>query len=353
MRLFILLLTTLVMGAVLAGPAAASLDDYEIGFDTKVDDATSEVTFRVIWDYDDTTSQATATLTRLEKGKPVVMASKAGIVRGVNSAGGLSDTAFDVKLQPDAASKKLLKKAGKIAATLSVTWANPGQPPIVTRTQKVDFEAITVCSPKTFKIPNANVFGGVTVTDLKLSGFSACSTARGVAAAFSACEYTATKLGGCKRTTFNGFKCFTQRAPLEQSTGEGDDDMPIEIGLEGSAECAKGVQKFSFSTAALYFPKAKPSRTTTACTPPAAFPEAGGSFTSLAASKGVTCATATAVAKAYATCATANGKGGRCVKKVRGYACREEAFTAGGVRTTTATCTSGTKTVSVGTERRV
>src|SRR3954452_5519491 len=74
------------------------------------------------------------------------------------------------------------------------------------------------------------------------------------------------------------------------------------------------------------------------CEPPAAFPEEGGSFTSLSAGSGVKCTSAASVATAWAECAAANGNGGRCVKKVKGYACAETATTSGPTRNSRVTC---------------
>src|SRR3954464_12974395 len=74
------------------------------------------------------------------------------------------------------------------------------------------------------------------------------------------------------------------------------------------------------------------------CDVPKAFPEEGGSFKSLSAGSGVKCTSAASIATAWARCAAANGKGGRCVKLVKGYACAEIATTAGGVRSAKVTC---------------
>jgi hypothetical protein len=89
------------------------------------------------------------------------------------------------------------------------------------------------------------------------------------------------------------------------------------------------------------------------CTPPATFPEEGGRFTSLSAGSGVKCTTASSVATAWAKCAAANGKGGRCVKKVKGYACGETATTVGTIRTSRVTCKKKKLAVKFGAERSV
>lgn len=90
----------------------------------------------------------------------------------------------------------------------------------------------------------------------------------------------------------------------------------------------------------------------TKCTPPRTFPEAGGTFTSLAAT-GATCKAATSVATAFAKCQAANGKGGRCVKKVSGYACQEQATTVGTTRTSKARCVKRKGVISIGETRTV
>src|SRR4051812_31415459 len=88
------------------------------------------------------------------------------------------------------------------------------------------------------------------------------------------------------------------------------------------------------ATPALADPGATVAKTTfKKCTPPKKFPEDGGGFKSLSAGSGVKCKKAASVATAWAKCAAANGKGGRCVKKVNGYACAEQATTSGYVRT--------------------
>jgi hypothetical protein len=89
------------------------------------------------------------------------------------------------------------------------------------------------------------------------------------------------------------------------------------------------------------------------CDVPATFPEEGGSFTSLSAGSGVKCTTAASVATAWAKCAAANGKGGRCVKKVKGYGCAEIATTAGTTRTSRVTCKKKKLAVKFGASRAV
>ena len=89
------------------------------------------------------------------------------------------------------------------------------------------------------------------------------------------------------------------------------------------------------------------------CEAPTAFPEDGGSFTSLSAGSGVKCTTAASVATAWAKCAAANGKGGRCVKKVKGYGCTESATTSGTIRTSRVTCKKKKSVVKFGASRTV
>ena len=89
------------------------------------------------------------------------------------------------------------------------------------------------------------------------------------------------------------------------------------------------------------------------CDVPKTFPEDGGAFTSLTAGTGVKCTSAASVATAWAKCAAANGKGGRCVKKVKGYACRETATTVGTTRTSKLTCQKKKLVVKFGATRTV
>jgi hypothetical protein len=89
------------------------------------------------------------------------------------------------------------------------------------------------------------------------------------------------------------------------------------------------------------------------CESPTTFPEEGGSFTSLSAGSGVKCTTAASVATAWAKCAAANGKGGRCVKRVKGYGCAESATTSGTTRTSRVTCKKKKATVKFGASRSV
>src|SRR4051794_10005894 len=89
------------------------------------------------------------------------------------------------------------------------------------------------------------------------------------------------------------------------------------------------------------------------CAAPTTFPEEGGSFTSLSAGSGVKCTSAASIATAWAKCAAANGKGGRCVKKVKGYGCGEVATTSGAVRASRVTCTKKKAVVKFGASRAV
>ena len=89
------------------------------------------------------------------------------------------------------------------------------------------------------------------------------------------------------------------------------------------------------------------------CDVPAKFPEDGGAFTSLTAGTGVKCTSAASVATAWAKCAAANGKGGRCVKKVKDYACQETATTVGTTRTSKVTCKKKKLVVKFGVTRTV
>jgi hypothetical protein len=89
------------------------------------------------------------------------------------------------------------------------------------------------------------------------------------------------------------------------------------------------------------------------CEAPKTFPEDGGSFTSLSAGSGVKCTSAASVATAWAKCAAANGKGGRCVKKVKGYACAEIATTSGTTRASRVTCKKKKAAVKFGASRAV
>jgi hypothetical protein len=89
------------------------------------------------------------------------------------------------------------------------------------------------------------------------------------------------------------------------------------------------------------------------CAAPANFPEDGGSFSSLSAGSGVKCTSAASIATAWAKCAAANGKGGRCVKKVKGYGCAERSTTSGTVRTSSVTCKKKKALVRFGVSRSV
>ena len=61
------------------------------------------------------------------------------------------------------------------------------------------------------------------------------------------------------------------------------------------------------------------------CTAPA-YPGGMGTFSSLKVAK-VSCATGKKVTLSYHACRTKTGPAGRCVGKVRGYACREQRTT--------------------------
>jgi hypothetical protein len=82
------------------------------------------------------------------------------------------------------------------------------------------------------------------------------------------------------------------------------------------------------------------------CTPPK-YPSSG-EYTSLKVTH-VSCADGTKVVKSFYTCRTKTGPSGRCVKKVRGYACREtRTATTQTEFVGTATCTNGKKKVVIG-----
>jgi hypothetical protein len=69
-----------------------------------------------------------------------------------------------------------------------------------------------------------------------------------------------------------------------------------------------------------------------------------GEYTSLKVTH-VTCADGTKVVKSFYTCRTKTGPAGRCVKKVRGYACRETRTNSPSEIVAKVTCTNGKKTV--------
>ena len=107
------------------------------------------------------------------------------------------------------------------------------------------------------------------------------------------------------------------------------------------------------TTPAFAAPGSSAKTTFKKCEAPPTFPEEGGSFTSLSAGSGVKCTTASSVATAWAKCAAANGQGGRCVKKVKGYGCGESATTAGGIRNSRVTCKKKKAVVKFGASRSV
>ena len=73
-----------------------------------------------------------------------------------------------------------------------------------------------------------------------------------------------------------------------------------------------------------------------------------GEYTSLKTTH-LSCADGTKVAKSFYSCRTKTGPSGRCVKKVRGYACREtRTATTQTEFTGKATCTNGKKKVVIG-----
>jgi hypothetical protein len=76
--------------------------------------------------------------------------------------------------------------------------------------------------------------------------------------------------------------------------------------------------------------------------PAPAYPTPNGSFSSLKVTK-VSCATGKKVVLAYHACRTKNGPAGRCVKKVRGYACQEQRTTVGTQIEAKARCAKGKK----------
>lgn len=73
-----------------------------------------------------------------------------------------------------------------------------------------------------------------------------------------------------------------------------------------------------------------------------------GEYTSLKVTK-TTCAEGVKVAKAFYTCRTKHGPLGRCVSKVRGYACNEQrSMTTPGEFAGKATCSKGKRKVAIG-----
>ena len=80
------------------------------------------------------------------------------------------------------------------------------------------------------------------------------------------------------------------------------------------------------------------------CTPPK-YP-GSGYFTSLKVTK-VSCSTGKSVALAFHKCRTKHGISGRCVSKVKGYACRETRQTISTEIDGKVTCTYGSRKVSL------
>ena len=77
------------------------------------------------------------------------------------------------------------------------------------------------------------------------------------------------------------------------------------------------------------------------CTAPA-YPTPNGSFSSLKVTK-VSCATGKKVTLSYHACRTKTGPAGRCVSKVRGYACREQRTTVATQIDAKVSCAKGKK----------
>jgi hypothetical protein len=78
---------------------------------------------------------------------------------------------------------------------------------------------------------------------------------------------------------------------------------------------------------------------------PGAYPGAGGTYKSLSVTK-TTCSAGQKVANAFQACRLKNGKSGRCVKKVLGYACREQRTATPVQFTAKVTCANGKKKVT-------
>lgn len=97
--------------------------------------------------------------------------------------------------------------------------------------------------------------------------------------------------------------------------------------------------------AALAFLVALPSAAQAATCSPPKYP-GSGYFTSLKATK-TTCADASKVALAFHKCRTKKGDSGRCVSKVRKYACRETRTAISTEINGRVTCTYGKKKVEL------
>jgi hypothetical protein len=95
--------------------------------------------------------------------------------------------------------------------------------------------------------------------------------------------------------------------------------------------------------AALAFLVALPASAQAATCKPPEYPGGSGYFTSLKATK-VSCGEASKVALAFHKCRTKTGVSGRCVSKVRKFACKEQ-------RTTIATEINGRVTCKYGSRK--
>jgi hypothetical protein len=71
-----------------------------------------------------------------------------------------------------------------------------------------------------------------------------------------------------------------------------------------------------------------------------------GEYTSLKVTH-VSCADGTKVVKSFSTCRTKTGPAGRCVKKVRGYACNEIRTSSPSEFVSKVTCKNGKRTVKL------
>jgi len=77
------------------------------------------------------------------------------------------------------------------------------------------------------------------------------------------------------------------------------------------------------------------------CTAPA-YPTPNGSFSALKVTK-TTCAKGSKLATDFHACRTKTGPAGRCVRKVSGYACREQRTTVGTQIDARVSCAEGKK----------
>jgi hypothetical protein len=103
--------------------------------------------------------------------------------------------------------------------------------------------------------------------------------------------------------------------------------------------------KTALAVALLALAVSAPSAAAKSCATPAYPGE--GSFTSLKVTKG-TCAKATQVALAHYQCRTKTGPAGRCVKRVKGYACNEVRTNLPTEITARVTCTKKKRKVTFG-----